>query len=65
MSDRTLGDSPYDFDLADPEGHECVRCGGDGVVELHDAPDLWGEDALSEENELVPCPECTGRRGRR
>jgi len=36
----------------------CQRCGGDGVVEYTESPDLWGEDSPSEENHLLPCPEC-------
>lgn len=42
----------------DGEGWECSRCGGDGYVEYSDSPDLWGEDCPSEENHLLPCPEC-------
>jgi hypothetical protein len=45
-------------DNCDGEGWECSRCGGNGFIELVDAPELWGEDCLSEENRLIPCPEC-------
>lgn len=37
---------------------ECDLCGGDGVRELHDAPEEWGEDFCAEENRLITCPEC-------
>ena len=39
----------------------CERCGGEGHIELWDAPDLWGEDCCSEVNDLVTCPECGGQ----
>ena len=42
----------------DGEGWECSRCGGEGFIELVDAPELWGEDCLCEENRLIDCPEC-------
>ncbi len=39
---------------------ECERCGGDGFIELAEAPELWGEDCMSEKNRLVKCPDCDG-----
>ena len=50
--DRCCDDDDDDDDVP------CDRCGGDGVVHLHDHPDLWADDACTEENELVPCPDC-------
>jgi len=38
----------------------CERCGGEGMVELHDAPDQWGEDCCCEENRTITCPDCKG-----
>lgn len=38
----------------------CDRCGGDGMIELHDAPELWGEDCCSEANRVITCPDCKG-----
>ena len=51
--------------LAERMEHEgnldpCDRCGGDGMIELHDAPEMWGEDCCSEENRLMTCPDCKG-----
>ena len=42
----------------DREGWECGSCGGEGLVEYIDTPELWGEDCPSEVNHLEPCPEC-------
>ena len=39
---------------------ECGRCGGDGHIELSEAPELWGEDCMMEKNRLVECPDCDG-----
>lgn len=39
----------------------CDMCGGDGVVEYLDHPELWGEDCPSYQNHLLPCPECARR----
>lgn len=52
-----------DFDgRVDFEGglDHCERCGGEGMVELHDAPDQWGEDCCCEENRTITCPDCKG-----
>lgn len=49
------------FDLDPLDGDLCEQCCGDGVVELIDTPELWGEDCFSEENRLVTCPSCQGR----
>lgn len=38
----------------------CPECGGDGYVELHDAPQEWSDDSCSEENQHVTCRECCG-----
>lgn len=52
----------YPAEYWDDDGDDtCSCCGGDGVVELVDHPELWGEDCLSEINRLVPCPECLER----
>jgi hypothetical protein len=50
-AERIFG--PHDEDDDEPP---CDRCGGDGVVELIDEPDLWAEDCFVEENRLIPCP---------
>lgn len=60
-------DSPHEFygfasvpdDFGDPDF--CGRCGGDGVINLSDAPDLWGEDCFCEIDRLVTCPSCQGK----
>ena len=46
--------------MEDDRKCECDRCGGDGHVELAEAPELWGEDTMSEKNRLVECPDCDG-----
>ncbi len=53
-----------DMDAFDGEGSyddTCEKCGGEGFVELHDHPEMWGEDSCSEENQLLTCPRCKGR----
>lgn len=42
------------------EEPDCPCCGGEGLVELQDHPELWDEDCFMEENRLVACPECGG-----
>lgn len=42
----------------DDDAWECDLCGGDGVRELHDAPEEWGEDCCVEKNRLIPCRGC-------
>ena len=39
----------------------CEMCGGDGVIEYLDHPEVWGEDCPSYQNHLLPCPECRRR----
>lgn len=39
----------------------CEMCGGDGVIEYFDHPEVWGEDCPSYQNHLLPCPECRRR----
>lgn len=51
-----LGDD-LDFD----DLPSCTRCFDDGVVNLADSPDLWGEDCFSEEDCIVTCPVCFGK----
>jgi len=60
--DMLYGDD-CDNDGGDDESMDCTcdQCGGDGVVELEDTPELWGEDCFSEENRLVTCPSCSGK----
>lgn len=53
-------DEEDDYLDAIEERDECERCCGEGHIELHEAPELWGEDCCSEENRLVTCPECDG-----
>jgi hypothetical protein len=50
----------YFDDGMDGKDNSCPRCGGEGFVELHEAPELWGEDCCAEVNRLVDCPECKG-----
>lgn len=50
-------DGGYD----DPTDCTCDQCGGDGVVELQETPELWGEDCFCEQNRLVTCPSCHGK----
>lgn len=47
-------------DYFDPLEDECPRCGGDGYVDVDDAPELWLED-LSPGHDLVRCPDCKGK----
>lgn len=47
-------------DASDEPREDCLRCGGEGFLELVDCHELWGEDCLSEKNRLVECPECGG-----
>ena len=52
----------YPAEYWDENGDDtCSCCGGDGVVEYADHPEVWGEDCPSYENHLVPCPECLER----
>ena len=37
----------------------CPKCGGEGFVELHDCPELWGQDSPPA-NDIAQCPECIG-----
>ena len=39
----------------------CDMCGGDGMIEYLDHPEVWGEDCPSDQNHLLPCPECWRR----
>jgi len=58
-----LGDTDYDrwkLEGPDDDGPGCACCGDEGLVELEDHPELWGEDCFVEENRLVTCPECGG-----
>jgi hypothetical protein len=43
--------------------YHCTECGGDGLVELEDHPELWAEDCFCEPNQAVTCPECHGDEG--
>jgi len=54
----TEEDYEWFWDTHNREDWECDRCGGEGFIELVDAPELWGEDCLSEENRLIICPGC-------
>lgn len=45
------------------EWDDCDQCGGDGMCEYMDTPEVWGEDCPSEVNHLVTCPECGGAGG--
>jgi hypothetical protein len=38
----------------------CPWCGGDGIAEYLDCPEVWGEDCPSEPNHLIVCPQCRG-----
>jgi hypothetical protein len=42
----------------------CDCCGGEGVIEYADHPEVWGEDCPSYQNHLLPCPECRRREER-
>lgn len=51
-----------DFDDPDFDDEDtCECCGGDGVIEYAEHPEVWGEDNPSYQNHLLPCPECSGR----
>ena len=43
------------------EEETCEMCGGDGVIEYLDHAEVWGEDCPSDQNHLLPCPECRRR----
>lgn len=49
------------FDLDPLDSDCCDQCGGDGVVQLSDTPELWGEDCFCEIDRLVTCPSCLGK----
>lgn len=50
-----------DYDDFDDDGRDlCERCGGEGLVEYAESPDVWGEDCPSLVNHLVTCPLCGG-----
>ena len=48
-------------DYYDELDSACPKCGGDGVVEYLECPELWGEDCPSLVNHLLPCPLCAER----
>lgn len=64
---RLLPAAPGSADFDDyPEDYwddeeTCDMCGGDGVIEYLDHPEVWGEDCPSYQNHLLPCPECRRR----
>lgn len=45
----------------DHEFERCEMCGGDGVIEYMEHPEVWHEDCPSFQNHLLTCPECRGR----
>lgn len=52
----------YPAEYWDEENEEtCDMCGGEGVIEYADYPEVWGEDCPSYQNHLLPCPECRRR----
>lgn len=56
-AERIFGPQDEEGDYEPP----CDRCGGDGVVELIDEPDLWDEDCFTGANDLITCPDCAHR----
>jgi len=63
MSDEADYDDDYDDDYGDRE--TCERCGGEGLIEYDDAPEVWYGDSPDLINHLVECPTCRGSGVRR
>jgi hypothetical protein len=61
MSHHDRRERDYDYDDFG-DGETCDCCGGEGVIEYADHPEVWGEDCPSYKNHLLPCPECSGGR---
>ena len=56
-------DGPFD-DVDDVDDGEdepsCPWCGGGGLAEYDDSPEVWGEDFPQTDNHLITCPQCRG-----
>lgn len=52
-------------DQAYDDDHTCFKCGGEGLMQLSDCPEEWGEDSFSEVDRLIECPDCAEERERR
>lgn len=61
FASKPISDDDYEWFNETHDWEDCPRCGGEGFIELVDAPEMWGEDCLSEENCLIDCPECRER----
>lgn len=60
LKEHPITDDEYEefWDTHDRDDWTCDCCGGEGIVEYMDVPEVWGEDCPSEENHLVNCPHC-------
>jgi hypothetical protein len=49
-----------DDDVDYEERDCCGRCGGEGFIQLSEAPELWGDDCFMEKDRPVTFPDCRG-----